>query len=350
VTGSRFRPGGSPAGLARLAGRLRASASAATQAVGAGQGPGQQANPRQKAYSAAPRPRLGWKTTLARVGSKFARDRCSIIAGSLAYHWFLALFPAVIAAIGVVSLVHVGSATVKTMITGLASTFPNPDVQQVFARALHTATHRHSGGTVALLLGVLIALWSASGGLAALQTGLDVAYGVPRDRSFVTRRLRSLVLMAGVVVLGGIPAALIVVGPQVDRLVVRHLGIAGTAFPVLWTIARWAVTIAAVSLLFSFFYYYGPKRDSPKWQWVSPGGVVGTAIFLLASLGFSFYVAHFGSYSETYGTFAGVAILIFWLYLIGVAVLFGAELNAEAERQAGDSGTPASASQAGQAR
>jgi membrane protein len=277
----------------------------------------------------------GWKNTLKRSMKKFSLDRCTMAAGSLAYHWFFALFPAVVAAIGVISLVQLGQSQLDHLINGLSQALPG-GASEVFKTAITQAGQKTTGALTTVILGIVLAIWSSSGGMVALETALDVAYEVPKSAKFVKKRIKAFVLILCTVVFGGLSSVFIVEGAPLGSGLSSLTGIHGLGFTVVWTIVRWLLTIILVSLLFSCYYYFGPNREMPKWQWVSPGGVVGTIIFLAASLGFSFYVSEFGnsSYSKTYGSLAGVALLIFWLYLAGIAVLLGGEVNAESERQA----------------
>jgi membrane protein len=279
--------------------------------------------------------KTGWRNTLQRAAKKYSKDRCSMAAGSLAYHWFLALFPALIALLGFVSLVNLDKNQVDHLVNGLSKALPG-SAAQVFNTAVTSAQNHKTGSVATVIVGIVVAVWSASGGMAALETALDVAYEVPTNAKFLKKRLKALLLMLCTVVFGGIASVFIVEGVPIGTGIESHMPVHGTAFLVVWNVARWGITVILVSLLFSCYYYFGPNREMPKWQWVSPGGVIGTIIFLAASLGLSFYVAKLGnaSYAKTYGALAGVVLLMLWLYLTGLAILLGGEINAETEREA----------------
>jgi membrane protein len=182
-----------------------------------------------------------------------------------------------------------------------------------------------------VILGIGIALYSASSGMVAVEEGLDHAYDVTESRGFVTKRGIGLVLMLAALVLGGVATALLVFGRPLGEPIGNVLPLGG-AFPVVWTVVRWVVTILAVVTLFSIFYRLGPNRQGVKSPWISLGGIVAAIIWLAASLGFSFYVSNFGgTYAETYGSLAGVVILCLWLFLSALALLIGGELNAVRE-------------------
>ena len=276
--------------------------------------------------------RADWKATLRRTVEEIKQDRVTLTAGGLAYYWFLAIFPLLIAAVALVTLLRLPESTVNTLKNGIETALPG-EAAEILTSAVDSAQTQTRGGLAVVLIGVGIALWSASSGIAGMLSGLNVAFDVAEDRKFLKKRLVSFLLLGALLVLGGVAIALLIFGKPLGEWLQDLIPVGETLFVIAWTAARWIVTLIVVTTLFALFFYLGPNRDAPTWKWVSPGGIVATVLWLAASVAFSLYISSFGSYGETYGALAGVVILILWLYLTAVAILVGGELNAELERQ-----------------
>lgn len=273
-----------------------------------------------------------WKASIKRAAKEFKEDRATLTGAGMSFYWFLAVFPAMVAFVGVLGLVNASDAAVTTITGAVHRALPG-QAADVLIGAVKGANATSGGSSlVATLIGVVLALWSASAGMVGLQMGLDIAYDVKSDRTFVKKRLIAFELLGAMLVLGGVATALIVFGAPLGVALQDNLPF-GSAFVVLWTAIRWVLGLAALIGLFATIYQVAPNRDTPKWVWVSPGGILAAAIWLVASLGFSFYVSSFGKYAATYGSLAGVVILLLWFYLTALALILGGELNAELESQ-----------------
>lgn len=273
-----------------------------------------------------------WKDTARRTAQEFQADRAALISAGVAFYWFLAIFPALVAAVGIFGLVNAGPEATDSLTKAIRTALPG-DAAEVLSGAVARAP---AGGAslVTAVVGLALALWSASAGMVAVQSAMNVAYDVPQhqERKLVKKRVYALALMGAAGILAGIATVLVVFGEPLGETIRDDLPLGG-AFIAVWTVVRWVLAFGAVAVLFAVFYYLGPSREPPRWSWLSPGGVVGAAIWLVSSLAFSFYVSSLGSYAKTYGSLAGVVVLLLWLYLSAVAVVVGGELNAEMERQ-----------------
>jgi membrane protein len=279
-----------------------------------------------------------WRAIIKRTVAEIQRDRITLTAAGVAFYWFLSLFPMLFAAIAIMSLVQVTPAFQQQLSDGISTAVPG-QAADVLQQALGASQARVVASLPAVLIALAFALWSASSGMAATQIGLNVAYDVEEDRTFVKRRLIGLVLLAIALVLGGVAIGLIVFGQQIGDAVADAFSARGV-FDVVWGVVRWVVGLVAITTLFAIFYWIGPNRRPPSWRWLSPGGIVATVLWVVASAAFSLYVNHFGgNYAKTYGAIAGVVILLLWLYLTALAILIGAELNGELERQRARSAT-----------
>lgn len=273
-----------------------------------------------------------WRQALRSARVHIGRDRMSVAAGAFAYRWFLSLFPAMIALLGVSSLLRFPHSVTVRLIHGITHALPS-GAADVLTTALEHATSSQRTSVLTVVVAGAVGLWSGTSGMVMVEEGLDMAYEITRDRSFLAKRLRALPLLAAAVVLGGGASALVVFGGAIGSALVHSAPVGGAELRIGWTVVRWIAALVLIGLLFTVLYCLGPNRAKARWQWLSPGAVVGMVLWALISLGFSVYTSASGSFTSTYGAFAGVAILIFWLYLTGVAILVGGEINAAFERQ-----------------
>jgi len=273
-----------------------------------------------------------WTADVRSAMAHMKMNRVNIAAGAFAYRWFLAIFPIIIALLGIATLITVSRSVVLNLLHGVTKSLPS-GAAQVFTGAISHATQRSSADLITTIVACVVALWSATSGMVIVEEGLDMAYDLPRDRSFLAKRLVALPLLLGAIVLGSAASALIIFGPQLGNVIKHAAPIGGSAFSAVWTVLRFLIALGLMNLLMSFLYFVAPNRVRARWRWFSPGALIATILWAIVSWGFSFYTSSFGSYGNTYGAFAGVAILIFWLYLTGLAILVGGELNAALERR-----------------
>jgi len=270
-------------------------------------------------------PPSGWKDIAKRTAKEVKADQVPLLSAGVAFYALLSLFPAIIAGVSIYGLVA-DPATVRDQINRLTEML-SPETAAIIGTQLKQVTSGAGGALgVATVIGILTALWSASSGMKALVTGVNLAYDETESRKFVKLRGLSIVLTLGAMVLMGVALALIVGFPALADSWPTALR---------WTVGglRWVLLAALLIGALAVLYRYAPDRDEPRWTWVSWGSGIATLLWILASIGFSIYANSFGNYNKTYGALAGVIILMFWLYLTAVIVLVGAELNTEMELQ-----------------
>jgi membrane protein len=271
-----------------------------------------------------------WFGTLKRAAKGFSRDNLTDWAAALTYYAVLSLFPAIIALISILGLV-VDPATITRVITDVVSQLGPQSAVDTFKGPIEQISSNRSGALLGLIVGIAVALWTASGYVGAFMRASNAIYEREEGRPFyVLRPLQVavtfvLVMMAALVVL-----SLIISGP-VASAIGSAVGLGDTAVTA-WNIAKWPVMLVMVIVMLAILYWPAPNAKYHGFRWVSPGAVLAVVVWVVASAAFAFYVGNFGSYNKTYGTLGGVIAFLVWMWITNLAVLLGAEVNAEVER------------------
>jgi len=273
-------------------------------------------------------PRRAWGGVLKRTFSEFSADNLTDWAAALTYYGIVALFPALIALVAILGLV--GDSATKPLLDNLGGFAPGP-AHQILQNALNGLTQSKGGAGILFVVGLGGAIWSASGYIGAFIRASNIIWDVEEGRPiWRTLPLRVVITVTMLVLLAVSAIAVVVTGPLADR-VGTLVGVGGAAVTA-WDIAKWPVLIVIVSFMFSILYYASPNVRQPGFRWITPGGVLAVVTWIVASAAFGLYVANFGSYNKTYGSLGAIIIFLVWLWLSNVAILLGAELNAELVR------------------
>jgi len=262
---------------------------------------------------------------LAQLGlAKLEEDELSTRSASLSYYFLLALFPMFLFLVSLVGVFAGPGSQFRDTIVGLLGRLA-PGAASNLVHSVVDQTFKNSSG-IKLAAGILGALWAASGGMVAVVTSLNVIYRTGETRPWWKQKLTILGLTLALAGLMIVAIVLVLYGGKIGELIATHIGL-GRAFSLTWKILQWPITFAAMFLSYSIVYYFAPDLDERKWYWVTPGAVAGVTLWLLASLGFRIYLHFFNSYTATYGSLGAVVILMLWLYITGLAILIGGEVN-----------------------
>jgi len=269
-----------------------------------------------------------WLGVLKRTGKEFSADNLTDWAAALTYYGILSIFPALIALTSVLGLI--GSSATQPLIDNLGAVAPGP-AKDIFTSAIQNLQKSQGAAGVLFVVGLAGALWSASGYVAAFMRASNSIYDIEEGRPIwktAPVRIAVTVVLLTLVIISAVAVA---VTGGLAKQVGNLIGVGDTAVTV-WDVAKWPVLLLIVSFMFAFLYWAAPNVKHPKFRWVSPGGLVAVLVWVIASAAFAFYVANFGSYNKTYGALGGVVTFLVWLWISNIAVLLGAELNAELER------------------
>ncbi len=268
---------------------------------------------------------ISWLDLFKRTGTEVIADDCLGLAAQLAYYFFLALFPALLFMVALISFIPIEH-LMDTITSSLARVAPD-EVLSIVQDQLLKIAHNPSGGL--LTFGMLGAIWSTSSGVTAIIDSLNQAYGIQEARPWWRVRLVALGLTIALALFIIVATVLVVAGPTLAEKVADWLQL-GAVFTWTWKILQWPLVFLLVATGVAVVFYYAPDAEQ-EWVWITPGSLLATLLWLLISLGFKFYIAHFTSYNATYGAIGGVIVLMLWFYVSALAVLIGAELNSEIE-------------------